>query len=113
MLDPGGGGGAVCACVSLSVYEREGERGHTPYVCIYVSVCIRMYTHTHTHTHRGGGDSSADDTFHPFARRRGRVVGDAITLVAVISWLFCICIWYSLNLQPKPTVHLVSKETYL
>jgi hypothetical protein len=52
-------------------------------VCVCVCVCIN----------RGGANNEEDDTFHPFARRRGKVVGDAITLVAVISWIFCICIW--------------------
>ena len=40
------------------------------------------------------------NVFHPFARRRAVVVGDAITLVALISWVFCICIWYALPPLP-------------
>ena len=37
--------------------------------------------------------AAAGEVFHPFQTRRAKVVGDAITLVAVISWIFCACIW--------------------
>ena len=42
------------------------------------------------------GESPAEGdvkVFQPFATRRAMVVGDSITLVSVIAWLFCISIW--------------------
>lgn len=38
-------------------------------------------------------EAGGDTIFHPYAHRRAVVVGDAITLVAVVCWVFCICIW--------------------
>jgi len=63
-----------------------------------VGVIAENYFGYHIDEDQMNGPSTApttkdDDIFHPFATRRGMVVGDAITLVAVISWMFCICIW--------------------